>query len=369
MCRRDYRAEANDHPLRPPRKALIVQLGDIGDVVLTTPTIRAVAETWPGTRVSILVRKGIASLLRADPHIDRIFEAGKSGGGLREIRRENLCLVRALRREKFDLAIDLRTGDRGAIMTFLSGARVRVGRHEKGKPFWHDHAFTRIVEPKEGPHAAHPGADQSLRVVREIGVDTSDTAPRLQLAPEDLCRATELLAGTGLAPADRWVTVSPFSRWKYKEWDYERWAEVIDWLWQDRRIASVIVGSREEAAAAADIADRCGPHAHNFAGKTSLGELAALISLAILHVGVDSAPPHIAAAVGTPTVTIFGPSNWKSWTVQDATHRVVTTDMDCVPCGNKGCNDSEQSICLDRLEAGRLENVLGEVLPTIGGRR
>jgi heptosyltransferase-3 len=212
----------------------------------------------------------------------------------------------------------------------------------------------------------HPGADQSLRLVRAIGVDTEDTAPRLCIPQAAAGRIRELLAAENVGENDRWVTINPFSRWKYKEWGYGKWVEVVDWLWEKYGFPSMIIGSRDEAGAAAGIVGKCAGKARSLAGKTTLGELAVLLSRSVLHLGVDSAAPHIAFAVGTPSVTIFGPSDWRSWTVPDDTHRIVTPDNPCVPCHRKGCDGTERSICLEELGAEKVKNAISEVIAEIG---
>ena len=103
-------------------------------------------------------------------------------------------------------------------------------------------------------------------------------------------------------------------------------------------------------------------HAINLAGKTTLGELAAVISASSLHLGVDSAAPHMASALGIPTVTIHGPSNWKAWRIVDDTHKVVASTMECVPCNRRGCDDTEISICLNSLEADAVIEVIRQTL-------
>lgn len=342
---------------------LLIQLGDIGDVVLTTPTIRAVKETSPNASVSALVRKGCGALLSADPYLTCVLESARSRGKLSEIGRDNVSLIRALRRARYDLVIDLRTGDRGAILAFMTGAPVRVSRASPDDSSWRSLAFTHLIpDPAYSPPPVHPGAEQSLRIVRALGFDTKDSAPRLFIAPRDHERVLELLAGIGLRREDRWVTINPFSRWKYKEWGYGKWGEVIDRLWDAHRIPSLVVGSPGEAGAAEGIAGPRRGHTFNLAGKTSLGELAALIRMSTLHLGVDSAAPHIAAAVGTPTVTIFGPSDWRVWTVPDETHRVVTAEMECVPCGDKGCRGTERSICLENLGVDAVTTAIDKIL-------
>ena len=348
----------------PPGKVLVIQLGDIGDVVLATPTFRALSESFPHARVHALVRKPYGSLLSADPHLAGILEVSKSPRKFLERVGGTFRLARELRGAKYDLVVDLRTGDRGAILAFLTGAPARVGRHGDEKPFWHDLLFTRvIVSPPHGPPQVHPGGDQSLRVVREIGVDTEDSRPRLYVDPAALVRARVLLAAEGIDPDGRFATVNPFSRWRYKEWGHPKWSELIGRLWETHRLPTVVVGSREEADAAGAIVRGSGAPTRSTAGKTTLGELAAVLGRSSLHMGVDSAAPHIAAAVGTPSLTIFGPSDWRAWTVVDDLHRVVTPDRHCVPCHRKGCDGTERSLCLEELTVGEVLRAVEEILP------
>ena len=147
------------------------------------------------------------------------------------------------------------------------------------------------------------------------------------------------------------VTINPFSRWKYKEWSNAKWGEVIDRIWDTYRIPSVLIGSPEETAGCQEIIAGREGYAFSVTGKTTLGELAAVISMGSLHLGVDSAAPHIAAAVGMPTVTIHGPSDWRGWRIVNEHHKVVHPVMDCLPCNMTGCNGSGKSRCLDELAA------------------
>ncbi len=355
-------------PDRTPTNILLIQLGEIGDVVLATTTFRAVKETYPGSRLSVLIRNPCASLLEADPHLDDIIEVSKSSRKITEFGRENFDLVRKLRREAYDLVIDLRTGDRGTILAFLTGAPVRIARHDPGQPFWRRWLLTCLLpDQPHAPPPVHPGADHSLRLVRALGIDTKDSTPRLAVSGKASARIQELLRSVGFGAGERWITINPCSRRKYKEWVHERWAEVADGIWERHRIPAIFVGAPEESGTAEGIVRRCAGRAVSLAGKTSLGELAALLAGSALHLGVDSAPPHIAFAVGAPTVTIFGPSNWKSWTVTDNTHRVVLPGMECVPCNDTGCDGSGRSACLEGLDAGKVldeaEDVLRRVLP------
>lgn len=345
-----------------PDNILLIQLGDIGDVVLTTSTIRAAKETFPEARVSILVSKPYGSMLAGDPNLFEVVEITRTRGPLFHRVREMLVFARHIRQKHYSLVIDLRTGDRGALLSLLSGAATRVGYRGRNCPLWHRIAFTNILHSfRAAPPLVHPGADQSLRVVRELGIDTADSTPKLFITSNDQLRANGLLAEAGIGPGNRMVTVNPFSRWKYKEWDNKKWGEVLDRIWEDFRIPAVLIGAREEFASGQEIVVGREEYVINLAGKTTLGELAATISLSVLHLGVDSAAPHIAAAVGTPSITIHGPSDWRAWRVINEVHKVVIPKMECVPCNRSGCDDTELSQCLKELDKNSVIEIVEQM--------
>jgi len=353
----------NTTPRYCAENILLIQLGDIGDVVLTTPALRAVKETYPNARVSVLVFKPYGSLLAGDPNIFEVVETTKIRGSMFRLLRETAAFARHLRQKHYDLVIDLRTGDRGAILSFLTGAPARIGYRGENNAFWLKIAFTEILRNlKAATRPVHPGADQSLRLLRKLGIDTSDSTPRLYPSPDDRLKAHALLASAGVTSGTKIVTINPFSRWKYKEWDNTKWSAVIDRLWEERRIPAVLIGASEEAAACQEIVKGRKGRAFNLAGKTTLSELAALISMSSLHLGVDSAAPHIAAAVETPTVTIHGPSDWRAWRIVNDKHRIVSAVMDCIPCSMTGCDGNGKSKCLDELGVDPVVKAALEVL-------
>ena len=339
------------------RNILLIQLGDIGDAVWATPTFRAVKETHPKANVSVLLRENIGLLLEADPHIHKIFEVKRSKGNLNKKVKEQYRLLRALHRERFDLIFDLRLDDRGAFMAFLSGAPVRVAITCQDV-LWRNRLFTHIVIPPVPKERTFGAAEQSLRLVREFGIDTEDTTPKLWISEKAKRQAEKLLDGHNISAFRRWITLNPFSRWPYKEWKYEKWVHIIGWLWEEYGIPTVIVGAPEEREKAINIAKKSKGQIFNLAGKTLLDELAAVLRLSSLHIGVDSAPPHIAAAVGTPTITIFGPSDWRDWAPRGEIHSVVTPDRDCVPCHQKGCGGTGTSDCFETLTTDKVKRAL-----------
>ncbi|PKN83273.1 MAG: hypothetical protein CVU51_12785 [Deltaproteobacteria bacterium HGW-Deltaproteobacteria-1] len=346
------------------RKILLIQLGDIGDVVWTTPTIRAARSAIPDGKLSILVREGFGSLLEADPLIDQVFETKHYSGNLFRQAAGQFAFLRKIRAQHFDLVVDLRLGDRGAFMSLATGAPIRVTMHHpEGLPFWRTFCFTHGTLPVGDGVIQHRGAtEQILRIVRPLGMDTQDISPRLWVSDAVKRRVGDILSREMADGQKQWITINPFSRWSYKEWGDQKWAHVINWLWKNQGIPSVIIGSAEERQRAEAIIGQCEARVINLAGHTTLAELAGVLSLSRLHIGVDSAAPHIAAATGVPTITIYGPSSWFDWAPVGEDHRVILPEMDCVPCHQKGCDGSGHSRCLDELSSEHVIPVIREAL-------
>jgi heptosyltransferase-3 len=345
---------------------LIIQLGDIGDLVWTIPTLWAVKEAYPHANISVLLREGLGRLLESDPVIHKIFEVKNNRGSLLHSAVAQLQLIKELRQEHFDLVFDLRGGDRGAFMARLTGAPVRASLFYSDAPFWRNRLFTHLlIEPAPPKERILGAAEQSLRIVHGFGIDAKTMVPRLRVSEQVMKMAHQILMKAGIKQemsdaSHQWVTINPFSRWAYKEWADDKWVSVIDWLWDEFHIAAVIVGSGEEAARAAELVKKCSGTVYSLAGKTTLAELAGVLSLSRLHMGVDSAAPHIAAAVGTPTIIIYGPTDWRDWAPVGDKHRVVVPDMDCVPCHKKGCNGSGISKCLEDLGVDLVQKAIRE---------
>ena len=236
--------KGNSDLIKDINSILLIQLGDIGDVVWVTPTFRAVKEAYPQANVSVLLRESFGSLLEADPHIHKIFEVKRYKGNLLEKAKKQIEFIRDLRVEHFDLVFDLRLDDRGAFMAFLSGAPIRVSIIHRG--LWQKQFFSHLVAPPSSDKRIYGAAEQSLQIVREVGIDTKDTIPKLWVPEKIKERVKQLLDREGVTAVSRWITLNPFSRWQHKEWGYEKWVQIVDWLWEKYKIPTVIVGAPEE---------------------------------------------------------------------------------------------------------------------------
>jgi heptosyltransferase-3 len=265
-------------------------------------------------------------------------------------------------------------------MAFATGAPVRVAQHYPDMAWPRNSLFTNLLTyPSSDVCTAERAAAPSLGILRAFGIEVGSAVPELRLSDEVRQRSAEILAEAGILPARQvgaagggavsvpdsergWVSVNPFSRWSYKEWSSAKWVQVIDWLWRELGIAAVIVGSPAERERAHSIAEVCSGKVYNLAGKTTLAELAGALEQSRLHIGVDSAAPHIAAAVGTPTVTLYGPSNGRYWGPPGGNHRIVALEIACAPCHLKGCDGKGVSRCLDMLDVARVQAAIREAL-------
>jgi len=333
-------------------RVLLIQLGDIGDVVLTTPTIKAIRENRPLITLYVMVREHASELLEDCPWVDGVLSLEKRQGNLREKLFYQKGFLQTLRGKKFEAAIDLRTGTRGAVLSYLSGAQLRIGRYAYDGRLWRNRLFTHLVEPEN--EMEQYCSLHSLNIVAPFEVGARDTDPELTVTREREMRVERILREEGLVSDRSLIALHPFSRWRYKEWPIEKCIDLIDYIGSRYPLHIAITGSADDRGRAADLVKETRAEAYNLAGKTTIGDLAGVLKKCGLVIGIDSAAIHIAAAVGTPTVSIFGPSAPVNWAPRGEQHEVIFKDLPCVPCRQKGCNHSGVSRCLEELSIDEL---------------
>lgn len=341
-----------------PQRILLIQLGDIGDVVLTLPCLEMLNRCYPQAKLAMAVRDRGAELLTDCPWLDDYFIVASGLDGLKARLDHYWRFFRSLRQGRYDLVIDLRTGTRGAIMAWLSGARQRLSFYAVDGPWWRNMLFTGLLHQEyELPQHV---INYLLDLLASFGVTGArPTTPRLHISPQRQQQAKSLLAEQGIDPVKPLVAVQPFSLWRYKEWGTAKFSELCRWLIAEYGVEVIITGAVGEEERAKILVDQIGQGGYNLAGKTDIGLYGAVLGQCDLFIGVDSAGVHIAAAADTPTVALFGPSAAASWAPRGEEHLVITNkDMDCVPCRMKGCNGLEQSRCLEELTVAEVKNRL-----------
>ncbi len=329
------------------KRILLIQLGDIGDVILTLPAIRALRENFPESRLVVCVREKAREIIEDCPWTSEVMTVRKEQKSLKSAIPDQIHWLRELRTHRFDLAIDLRTGTRGAIIAGLSGAGMRIGRFAADGRLWRNRVFTHLVTPPD--ESCQYAAEHNLNILFPLHLEIRDRTLRITIPNHRKQAAIRLLSSQKIPMNRPLLAFHPFSLWRYKEWQVNACAELIDDVQLRYDVTVVITGSSEERARADQVVARCRTKPFNLAGKTSIGELAAVLSACRGFIGVDTAALHLAAAVGVPTLGIFGPSPAVCWAPRGSRHAVVSKNMPCVPCRRKGCRDSEISQCLDEL--------------------
>jgi len=324
-------------------RILVIKLKQPGDVLVSSPVLAALKEAWPQARVSYLVPKGTEEMIADHPLLERVYVAARRGATWGR----SLSLLRELRRARFDLVLELSGGDRGAFHALITGARERLGFAYGGRPFWHRFCFTRLLPPP--PLRMHL-VEHNLEAVRALGIKPRSPSLQFFWRAEVEARVRELLAANSLEPKG-FVVMHPGAGWRFKCWTPEGYARVIEFLQVTKNLPVVLTGSRapHEQELAAAILQETRSQPVNLMGRLTLKELGALIAQARFLFGVDSAPMHLAAAVSTPAVALFGPSGVFNWGPWGAGHLVIQKDWDCVPCGKDGCGGSKESRCLKEI--------------------
>ena len=374
-------------PGRELRSIAVFMLRHIDDTLLSTPAFHALRSAFPFARILAVVNEGTEEMLGGNPDIDEILlfhRRRRNEGGFGRWK-EEAALVRSLRAFGPEMAVNLTEGDRGAILSALSGARFRVGVTPNRKGFLgKEILFTHLC----GPHDRYRHAVlRDLDVVAAAGVPSADLRLRFHVSDEIRAKADRILREAGIAEGHPFAVVQPTSRWTFKCWTEDGMAGVISHL-ADLGFAPVVTSGPApvEVAQAERIRERAGGRAVSLAGRLSLKELGAVIAAARLFVGVDSAPMHVSAAVGTPTVALFGPTgafNWAPWEGIDwgytpdrpagtrhvGRHAVVQKEWDCLARGKEEGrkNAGMEEITLDQVTEAVDRVLAGAAGPVIGG--
>lgn len=313
-------------------RLLIIRPDHLGDMLLTTPAIKAIRMERPALRIHVLCNDSSAELLANFDEIDRVltlpfpgFGRGAAGANAYQLA---LRSARKLRRLGYDCAIIMRPDHWwGALLAKLAGIRERIGYDLPGvgpfltaaQPFAHQHVI-----------------EQNLRLAEAFTGIARRHAPRLDLPirAQDSESIEALLAEFGIIPGRSFICIHPGSGAVSKVWRAEKWAMVADRLAQELGAEIIFSGTAGEQAIIDEIGARMNAVATSMAGRTSLGQLAALYRRALVVLGPDSGAMHIAAAVKTPTVALFGPADPVEFAPWGDRRRqaVVTSPIACGPC-------------------------------------
>lgn len=339
-------------PLPLPRRILVVKLADLGDVLTATPALRALRTTFPGARIVALVTAKTAPALAGSPNVDGVivFDKFSYDRLLDALRPRNiLAALRfawGLRRQRFDTIVILHhlTTRWGALkyaaLAFATGARRRVGL-DNGRGWFLTHRAA------DGGFGARHEVEYALDVVGLLGARTDDPRLHVPTSPADEVFAQEALQPDRQRPL---VAIHPGSGgWSLaRRWEPASFAAVGDVLAERYEARIVLVGTADDRVK--EVASQMRTTPLNLEGRTTVGQLAAVLQRCDLFIGADSGVMHVAAAAGTPTVAIFGPTNplaWGPWLPPER-YRIVRSAPLCSPCAYTDAGLGQPQGCPER---------------------
>jgi ADP-heptose:LPS heptosyltransferase len=312
------------------RKILLIRLRRIGDIVLTTPAVRALRLALPGAELVYVVEEPYRKLVEGHPDLDGVIVIGKG-----QSRRDFLRLVRDVRKRRFDAVLDFHGGPRASLLTWLSGARLKIGYGIKWRGFIYD-----IRIPRRGAAGPVHSVENHINLVRALGVEVREIPPLVLPAATTRVRQPEDVSGHQIPVRNgtRTIALHIGAGNRFRDWGTDNLADLAVRLGRLPGVRVVLVGGQEDLSNEFLILSRA-PGTTSLVGRIDLGGLKDFMARAAVFVGPDSGPMHIAAAVGTPIVALFGPTlpaNFGPWGAGTVT-RIIEKPMACRPCRQHEC--------------------------------
>lgn len=300
------------------KKILIIKPSALGDLVHSLPFLAAVKKKFPNAKIDWVVAHGLHKFLEGHPMIDKLWvikkDHWKKPGHLNHTLKEINELRKGLKVSKYDVSIDLSGLLRSGIITYFSGAKIKLGFREsdEGSPFFYSHK----IHGSMNIHAI----DRYLEIAKFMGC--SIEKKEYPFAPYD--PSPPIL--NKLPP--KYAVMSPSAGKPANRWHAEKFGQLASRL----KLPTVVIASSAEADIAQEVAWHSNGKAICIAGKTGLKDLIALIARATFFVCNDTGPMHIAAALNIPVFAIFGPANPVRTGPYGTIHTVIQKRIDCVPC-------------------------------------
>jgi heptosyltransferase-2 len=298
----------------------------VGDAVLAVPAMKAIRARFPEAEITLLVRPWVAGLFSSAPYVDKVWSESKPSSLQNWFR-----IAREIRQRQFDLALLLPNSFESALMMFMGGVPRRVGYATDGRRCMLTTAVTRVPEPRHQ-------IDYYLDLAKALAAVTDRPSINIEATVSERDSARELLAAEGIPRTAPFLVLNPGAAYgSAKRWRQDRFANVADNLASELRLYVAIIGSESERVIADQVCERMATRTSILNGKTSLGTLIGVLAESSLMITNDSGPMHIAAALGTPTVAIFGPTDETNTGPCGPRTRIVKHAVECSPCLLRDC--------------------------------
>ena len=339
-----------------PKRLLVIRLDRLGDVVLSTPVLQALRQHFPHAFIAMMVRPACRDVVDGHPALDEVMIYEKEGAQRRVW--ETIRFARRLRRYDFDTALALHPSNRSHWIPWLARIPVRIG-YDRKSAWLLTHRFPHRKQEGQQHEAAY-----TLELLSVFGIAAGAPHPSVPIHEESAARVEALLTASAIHPDDRMVAVHPSASCVSKRWMPERFAQVADRLAKEHGVRICLVAGDADAVFAEQVARTMRQPVVNLAGRLGVGELAALLRRCRMLISNDSGPVHVAAAVGTPVVDIFGRNQQglspQRWGPLGEGHVVLHKEVGCVTCLAHNCDI--EFLCLTSLSVDEVYRAAVSVL-------
>jgi heptosyltransferase-2 len=313
-----------------PKRILIVNVNWLGDVLFSTPLIRALRKRFPDAYIACMVVPRCREVLSLNPHIDEVIiydEEGRHRGLLGKFK-----IVSYLKSQQFDTALLLHRSFTRALVVFLAGINRRIGYYTKKRAGLLTEALS---PPPEDTHRV----DVFLNLGRPLGIDTSDRNYEFFISDEDRKKAAGLLEKEGIMGGEPFVVINPGGNWAPKRWSAENFARLADELVGKYRVRIIVTGSKRDIKLGERITGLMKTQPVLLCGKTTLREMAAVMERARVVVANDSGPMHISISMAANTAALFGPTSPQiTGPIGQGGFAALRERVDCdIPCYKVAC--------------------------------
>jgi heptosyltransferase-2 len=304
----------------------------VGDAVMTLPALEAVRENFQSASITVLARPWVAPLFENHPAVNNILIYNKHDGLTKNLS-EFFHVINMIRKNKYDLAVLFQNAFEAALLAYLGRVTYRLGFDSDGRGFLLTHGIKRSSEI----FAVHQ-VEYYLSILKAAGLKVESRNPVIYLSKKDLAKAENLLQLKGISKNDFILGISPGAIFgNAKRWPFERFAEISDRASERWGAKVIILGSKKEKEIGTSITGLMRHKPVDFCGTTSLGEVIGIIGRCNMFVTNDSGLMHIAAALGVPTLAIFGSTDHVATGPRGVKTRIIKHDIDCSPCLKPEC--------------------------------
>jgi len=335
---------------------LIVKLSAIGDVIHTLPALNAVRKQYPDAHITWLVEEAAYGVIKGHKALDRIIVSkrktwlkGLAGHSYLDNIREAFSFIKELRDTKYDLILDFQALLKSGVLIGLARGKRKIGF---GKGMEHqDHRYIFLNERIKPVAMEVHALIRGMMLLEPLGIQSREVVFNLPVSDQDRNAANDLLMHCGIKTPELLVAINPMAKWETKLWDNLKFANLADRLIKQANADVIFTGGQEDSEAIENIISNMKAKAANLAGKTDLKTLAALYEKASIVVSTDTGPMHLAAAIGTSVVALFGPTApWRTGPFGPG-HKIIRANLECSPCFKRQCNtiDCMKQITVDQV--------------------